>query len=202
MAVIDRLPPLRPEPDAAAADMSTTGAPTPRLLVRTSGVTAGGGGGGGGGAAALTLRVGRGGRSLVWGDGGTPGGEVPLILVGSAPKAWLTAHDQLIRRLARLSHVEVREQTGDAAKGAAQFVIGEATGYLPIAGLIDVAKEKARLEKEVAKLEADIAKTDAKLSNADFRAKAKPEVVEEQTERRDGWVAARDKLRDALARLG
>ncbi len=131
-----------------------------------------------------------------------PGGEVPLILVGSAPKAWLTAHDQLIRRLARLSHVEVREQTGDAAKGAAQFVIGEATGYLPIAGLIDVAKEKARLEKEVAKLEADIAKTDAKLSNADFRAKAKPEVVEEQTERRDGWVAARDKLRDALARLG
>jgi len=67
--------------------------------------------------------------------------------------------------------------------------------------VIDIDKERARLDKEIARLDGDIAKVDKKLGNAEFIAKAKPEVVEEQQERRAEWSAARTKLAEAAARL-
>ncbi|MGH3041526.1 MAG: hypothetical protein ACREIP_09210, partial [Alphaproteobacteria bacterium] len=59
----------------------------------------------------------------------------------------------------------------------------------------------ARLAKELNRLEAAIKSIDAKLGNQSFVAKAPPEVVEEQRERRDEAEAARAKVSDALARL-
>ena len=58
-----------------------------------------------------------------------------------------------------------------------------------------------RLKKETAKLEAEISGIDKKLANAQFVAKAPPEVVEEQHERRAAAQAALAKLRDALKQL-
>ena len=72
---------------------------------------------------------------------------------------------------------------------------------IPLEGIIDVAKERARLDKEIVRLDGEIAKVDKKLGNADFLARAPEEVVAEQRERRDDWSAAAAKLREALARL-
>jgi Valyl-tRNA synthetase len=51
--------------------------------------------------------------------------------------------------------------------------------YLPIAGLVDVARERERLQKELAKLEAEIKQVQARLRNPQFVERAKPEVVQE-----------------------
>ena len=59
----------------------------------------------------------------------------------------------------------------------------------------------ARLAKEIGKLDAELAKIAAKLANANFLAKAKPEVVEEQRERQVGAIRDRDRLRAAYDRL-
>jgi valyl-tRNA synthetase len=80
-------------------------------------------------------------------------------------------------------------------------VAGEATGALVIAGLIDVAAERARLTKEIATLAADAEKTARKLANADFVARAPEEVVEENRERLADAEAAKAKLESALGRL-
>ncbi|MEX2009834.1 MAG: hypothetical protein WEC41_06530, partial [Dongiaceae bacterium] len=72
---------------------------------------------------------------------------------------------------------------------------------LPLAGVIDVAQEKARLAKEVAKTTDEIAKFEKKLANAQFVAKAPPEVVEEQRQRMADAEQARAKLSTALERL-
>jgi valyl-tRNA synthetase len=56
--------------------------------------------------------------------------------------------------------------------------------YIPLEGLIDFDKEKARIEKEAAKLAAEIARIDGLLANQDFVARARPEVVERERERR------------------
>ncbi len=133
-----------------------------------------------------------------------PAVEAPLWLAHASPKtmAWLDRHDTLIRRLARLSNVEAVAGDGGAhAAGSIQLVIGEATGYLRIADIIDLAQEKTRLAKEIARLANEIEKIDRKLGNADFIAKAKPEIVEEQRERREEWSAAHHKLAEALNRL-
>ncbi|WP_413864407.1 hypothetical protein, partial [Albidovulum sp.] len=53
-----------------------------------------------------------------------------------------------------------------------------------------------------AKQDGEIAKIDAKLANADFVARAPEEVIEEQKERREAAAAIRDRLNEAIARLG
>ena len=130
-----------------------------------------------------------------------PGAKIPLILkgAGDVAKVRLARHMDLITGLARLSDAMCDD--ADAPKGAVQDVIDEATIILPIADAIDIDQEKARLTKEIAKLDGEITKYDKKLSNQGFLSKAPPEVVEEQTQRRDDMVMSREKLDLALQRL-
>jgi valyl-tRNA synthetase len=62
---------------------------------------------------------------------------------------------------------------------AASFSLGAADGYIPLAGLIDLAAEKARQLKEAEKLRGFIAASEKKLSNTSFTDRAPPEVVQE-----------------------
>ena len=128
------------------------------------------------------------------------GAQIPLVLVNVSSKTRDRAErwsDMLIR-LARLS--EVRFEAAAPAQSVQMVVRGEVAA-LPLAGIVDVAAERQRLQKEIGKIDADVAKTDAKLGNADFLARAPEEVVEEQRERRDEAVSRRQKLAEALERL-
>ncbi|MFX8797726.1 hypothetical protein ABTM57_20610, partial [Acinetobacter baumannii] len=78
--------------------------------------------------------------------------------------------------LARLEDAAV---DGAVGQGAVQIVLDEATVVLPLADVIDIAKERERLAKEKAKAEAEIAKIDSRMANADFVAKAPAHVLEE-----------------------
>src|SRR3546814_19566694 len=85
---------------------------------------------------------------------------------------------------------------------SARVVIDEATFVLPLAEVIDIAKEKERLGKERDKALAENGKNDAKLGDATFVARAPEAVVEEQSERREDQTALADKHGDALRQLG
>ena len=110
----------------------------------------------------------------------------------------LARHQDLIGRLAGTSGVEAAK--GPVA-GAVQDVVDEATFILPLGGVIDVAAERQRLEREIDRLDSEIRKVDAKLNNPAFVAKAPPEVIDEQRERRADSASAKTKIADALARL-
>ncbi len=136
-----------------------------------------------------------------------PSAQVDLLVSGLAParRAWAATHTDLIVRLARLADFAPDADAARVAQasshGAAQMVVDEATLVMPLGGVIDVDKERARLDKEIARLQGEIAKVDKKLGNADFIARAPEEVVVEQRERRDDWSAAVIRLREALDRL-
>ena len=85
--------------------------------------------------------------------------------------------------------------------GSAQVVVDEATVVLPLAGLIDIEAERRRLEKDKAKAEAEAEKVRRKLANADFVARAKPEVVEENRERLAAHEAEAARLAAAVGRI-
>jgi valyl-tRNA synthetase len=123
--------------------------------------------------------------------------KIDLILKGASPdsKARLSRHKDLILRLARLEKAEAGETM---PKGSAQIVMGEAIAALPLAGVIDMAAESARLKKELTKTEGEISRIDAKLSNQQFVSKAPEEVIEEQREKRAEWESVRAKLTEAL----
>lgn len=112
----------------------------------------------------------------------------------------LDTHRDVIQRLARLSSIEATQET--APRDAVQTVLDEATLILPLAGIVDLEQERARLAKDIEKLAAEMAKIDQKLGNPNFVSRAPEEVVEEQRERRAEAEAARAKLAEALARLG
>jgi valyl-tRNA synthetase len=128
------------------------------------------------------------------------GAKIPLVIVGAGEETGTRAETQLqaLIRLARLSDVSY---ASDVPPHSAQIVIGEATLALPLAGIIDLDAERARIQKEIGKEEAEIDKVDRKLGNAQFVSKAPPEVIEEQRERRAEAVARLERLRAALARL-
>jgi len=129
-----------------------------------------------------------------------PKARAPLVLVGAsaATRDRLARHRALIERLARLSGIELADA---APAGAVPFVIGEATGALAIAQLIDIGAERARLAKEIATLAAEAERTAKKLANADFVARAPEEVVEENRDRLADAESAKAKLESALERL-
>jgi valyl-tRNA synthetase len=127
--------------------------------------------------------------------------QIPLVVVGASTKTrgWLATHEAAILRLARISEISVADA---APKASAQIVVGEATMCLPLEGVIDVAAERKRLGKEVEKLLGEIGRIDKMFSNPQFMAKAKEEVVEENREKREEYVARRAKVEEALTRLG
>ncbi len=128
------------------------------------------------------------------------GAKIPLVIVGGGEK-WRSRvdhHDDSLRRLARLDHISFADS---APSGGAVIVVQDATVALPLADVIDMAAERARLEKEVARIEAEIKKIDGKLANANFVNKAPAEVVEENRERRSEYEATAERLRAAVACL-
>ena len=73
--------------------------------------------------------------------------------------------------------------------------------FMPLAGLIDTAAEKARLTKELEKIETEIAKAEQKLANPNFTQKAPPQVLEEHKKRLVEWQTKRAQARSALDAL-
>ena len=112
----------------------------------------------------------------------------------------VAAWGETVRRMARLGEFAVLD--GPVPQGAAQAVLDEAVLAMPMAGLIDLGAERARLEKERARAGAEREKLERKLGNAGFTAQAKPEVVEETRARMEAARLEEDRLRAALGRLG
>jgi valyl-tRNA synthetase len=124
--------------------------------------------------------------------------QLDVMAADETTRTRLQKFDEIIRRLAR---VEAVEYVTDAPKGAVQFVMGGVTFALPIADIIDLDRERVRLEKEIARLRGDIQKIDQKLANDDFVAKAPEEIIVEQRARRAEAEAVAAKLSAALKGL-
>ncbi|MFN3836728.1 MAG: valine--tRNA ligase [Brevundimonas sp.] len=110
----------------------------------------------------------------------------------------IARHRDVILTLGRLSEVGSVEA---APAGAVTFVSGGSTVALPLAGIIDLTAERARLEKEIAVFNSDIGHVNKKLGNPNFVARAAPEVVEEQRAKLAEAEAGKAKLQAALKRL-
>ena len=130
-----------------------------------------------------------------------PSLKAPILLRDAAPEIQARAQNWLdaAGRLARVSVIE--PAPAEPPAGSAQIVLDEATLFLPLAGLIDLDAERARLARERARAADDREKVLRKLDNADFVARAKPEVVEENRERARSSTREIERLESALARL-
>ena len=83
----------------------------------------------------------------------------------------------------------------------ARLVVPGAVIHVPLAGLLDIDDERARLGKEIGALGKEAERIHAKLNNKDFTSKAPEEVVEQQRERLAETEDALERLREALRDL-
>ena len=127
--------------------------------------------------------------------------KIQLMLrgAGDLAKGCIITHADQIKRLARLSGVELLN--GAVPKGAVQDVLDEATMVLPIADVIDVAVEQARLEKEISKQQNEINRFEKKLRNKKFLANAPEVVVKTEREKLADAKATQGRLHEARERL-
>ena len=126
--------------------------------------------------------------------------KVPLLSTKASARTAdkLKMYESSICQLARLSTIQ---KGNDVGKGAAQIVFDETTLFLVLGEVIDVAKERARLQKELANLDGEGRKIRNKLSNDKFLTQAPRQVIEEQRERLVEAEMAREKLEEAVERL-
>ena len=89
----------------------------------------------------------------------------------------LAAHEEQIRALLRLS------PPADGFTASAALEVEGITVELDVAGVIDVAAERRRMEKDLAAARSEAEQAERKLANADFTAKAPAAVVAKTRQR-------------------
>jgi valyl-tRNA synthetase len=128
------------------------------------------------------------------------GAKIPLVVSGAddATVARARAHDETIRRLARLDSISFAPTP---PKLAALIVIGDATMALPLEGVIDMDAERKRLTKEIDKAESDLAKAQAFLANEANVARSPEHVVALNRERMAEGSGRIGRLKSALKQI-
>jgi valyl-tRNA synthetase len=86
-------------------------------------------------------------------------------------------------------------------KGVATGIIGATRIFVPLAGVVDITGEKARLEKELVKVSKDLEQSSRKLANRDFCAKAAPEIIHKEEEKLKDFHEKFTTLENALKKL-
>ena len=128
-----------------------------------------------------------------------PARYIPATIVAAADKLASWRRDRgLLAALARLD--EAHLVLTDSAEPPAQVVtvaLGDVTCYLPLAGMVDTAKERERLEKESAEIRTQIERLTA-LLNGSFAQRAPAHLVAQE---RDKLARLEASLAERLARL-
>ena len=109
----------------------------------------------------------------------------------------------LLKRLAYASEVTVVGVTEapEGEKGITSVITPVARVFMPMAELVDLEKEKARIQKELEQKKKALAGLESKLSNPAFLSKAPESVVAAERERADTLRALMTKLEESAASL-
>ncbi len=130
-----------------------------------------------------------------------PGRRIKAIMVAGDKAEMLQAQSGSLSFLARLDEerLEIMDEA-DAPDAALTIALGDITCYLPLSGMVDLDKEKERLEKELADLQKEIKRLTG-LLNSPFAEKAPPPVVEKEREKLAQAEAGFEELNSRLTSL-
>ena len=129
-----------------------------------------------------------------------PSRKAALILVTGTPAIY-TQGAHFIKRLACVSELTVTDAAPADAAGMVTLATADASLYLPLADLVDVEQELARIAKEKEKAEEGLRRIEAKLSNENFVSKAPANVVEGQRQQAEKYRALIAKLEESAAQM-
>jgi valyl-tRNA synthetase len=117
--------------------------------------------------------------------------RIQAILAAGNRAAMVKQQSAVIEQLARTQAPRVERKLAAKPEQSIALVAGNVEIYLPLAGMVDLEKEAARLDKEIANARQQIERSEAKLANEQFVTRARPDVVQKE---RDSLAAQRETL--------
>ena len=124
------------------------------------------------------------------------------LTVVTEDQAVFAAGIPFLQRLANASQVNITAQPPVSLDGLVSVVTSAAKLYIPLAELVDLEAERARLAKEIEKAEKYLASIEKKLSNEKFVSKAPEAVVQRERDNLDKTRALIAQLKESAAALG
>ncbi len=87
---------------------------------------------------------------------------------------------KLLMKLIGAEHTEITDVRGDVQKTDVHLVCNGAEASIPLASLVNLDEERARIDKEIERVKGEVARAEGKLSNEKFVSKAPEAVVNEE----------------------
>jgi len=131
----------------------------------------------------------------------TPGVEIPCVWLNptdETSRVRLQRHQPMIAHLAWCREV----RWGAPTERAIMNPTDGAEVYLPIEGVVDIERERERLQKELTKVEEELRRVHARLRNPQFLERAKPEVVQETREQETELLERHTRIKTRIEQLG
>ena len=130
-----------------------------------------------------------------------PSRKSHFIIVTDKAKAF-TDGEKFICKLAYASGVEVRAELPESTDGMVSVITDNARMFMPMAELVDLEKERTRMEKELANAKKQLDGQNAKLANENFVSRAPEKVVNAEREKKAKLEALIENLEESLKNLG
>ena len=130
-----------------------------------------------------------------------PQSRKSTVYVSTAVRERFERGIPIIRRLAYADEVFVSAEAPVGHEGMVSCVTPDAELFLPLDQLVDVEKEKARLDKELDKARKNLAALEGKLKNENFISRAPENVVEAERKKAEKAKALIEQLTEARSRL-
>ena len=130
-----------------------------------------------------------------------PSKRIAAIFAAGEKTALLQSQKLIIASLAGLDELQltIQESLSNKPNDSIALVVGAVEIYIPLAGMVDLANEKSRLEKELKDTEVQIERLE-KLLSSDFANKAPASVVGKEREKLAAFKETAQKLRSQLKR--
>ncbi len=129
-----------------------------------------------------------------------PSKKPHLTIVTDKPEIF-EAGRVYLSKLAFAGELSITDTVPAEAENMAGVVTNDAKLYMPMAELVDLQKERERIEKEIRASEENLERTEAKLNNQGFVSKAPEAVVKAEKERAEKLRSLIENLKESLRAL-
>ena len=130
-----------------------------------------------------------------------PPSKRPRLIISSDRPEVFEAGRTYLSKLAYAGEVDIVSEAPADTDGMVSVVTGSAKMFMPMAELVDLEKERARIEKELEKARGQLEAQNKKLANEAFVSRAPESVVNAERERAEKAKALIANLEESLAKL-
>ncbi len=123
------------------------------------------------------------------------------IYFATEQKRLISANKDSILKLAGAKEITFVSSPAEAGEKTVAKVLSVGTLFIPMGDLVDIEKERERLNRELAEVTAEISRADGKLQNAGFVSKAPKKLVDEERAKLNKYIEMREEILKRIENL-